>query len=149
MILEENMINNAYEIIIETLKPVIDSQKFTRQGEEYVFSNDKKAFRINHNAERNIFELDVANLEGGEAEFVNISNYLFDDSSDERDARSVGGDFLDSLNNELGIQRSVALRRKDVALPSKRNTAGPFEISKSFSLDIFPPTRPQPAIEVS
>lgn len=113
------MLNNAYEIIIETLKPVIESQKFVRQGDEYVFSNDKKAFRISHNAEKHVFELDVANLEGGEADFVNISNYLFDDSSDERDARSVGGDFLDSLNNELGIQRSVALRRKDVSLPSK------------------------------
>lgn len=113
------MINKAYEIITEALKPVIESQKFTRQGDEYVFSNSKKAFRINYNAERHIFELDVANLEGGEAEFYNVSNYLFDEASDERDARSVGGDFLDSLNNELGIQRSVALRRKDVFLPTK------------------------------
>ena len=134
------MINNAYEIIIETLKPVIDSQKFTRQGDEYVFSNDKKAFRIKHNAERHIFELDVANLEGGEAEFVNLSNYLFDDASDERDARSVGGDFLDSLNNELGIQRSVALRRKDVALPSKAaadTTPGSEAFANRF-LTLFP-----------
>ena len=134
------MINNAYEIIIETLKPVIESQNFTRQGEEYVFSNNKKAFRIQHNAEKNIFELDVANLEGGEAEFVNISNYLFDDSSDERDARSVGGDFLDTLNNELGIQRSVALRRKDVALPSKAaadTTPGSEAFANRF-LTLFP-----------
>ncbi len=134
------MLNNAYEIIIETLKPVIDAQKFVRQGDEYVFSNNKKAFRIVHNAEKSIFELDVANLEGGEAEFYNVSNYLFDDNSDERDARSVGGDFLDSLNNELGVQRSVALRRKDVSLPSKASsdaTPGVEAFANRF-LTLFP-----------
>ncbi len=134
------MLNNAYEIIIEVLKPVIESQKFTRQGDEYVFTNSKKAFRINYNAEKHIFELDVANLEGGEAEFYNISNYLFDETSDERDARSVGGDFLDSLNNDLGIQRSVALRRKDISLPSKASadaTPG-IEAFASRFLTLFP-----------
>ncbi len=134
------MLNKAYEIIIESLKPVIDSQKFTRQGDEYVFTNSKKAFRINYNTEKHVFELDVANLEGGEAEFYNVSNYLFDDSSDERDARSVGGDFLDSLNNDLGIQRSVALRRKDISLPSKASVEGTpgIEAFASRFLTLFP-----------
>ncbi len=118
------MLDKAYEIIIDALAPVIESQKFVRQGEEYVFTNDKKAFRISYDDQRHVFNLDVANLEGGEAEFYNVSNYLFDETSNEKDACSVGGDFLDSLNNELGVQRSVSLRRKDVTLPSKSKGEG-------------------------
>lgn len=114
------MIDNAYDIIIDILKPVIESQNFKRQGDEYVFVNDKHAFRIQHDDEKHVFNLDMSDLvRDGESEFYNISSYLFDDNSDERDAKSVGGDFLDSLNNSLGIQKSVSLRRKDVQLPSK------------------------------
>lgn len=135
------MINNAQDIILEVLAPVIDSQKFTRQGDECVFVNAKYAFRITYDQAKSVYVLDMAKLvEGGEAEFYNVSSYLFDDSSDERDARSVGGDFLDCLNNELGIQRSASLRKKDIALPSKSSGEGTpgIEAFTNRFLTIFP-----------
>ncbi len=135
------MLNNAQDIIIEVLAPVIDSQKFTRQGDECVYVNAKHAFRISYDADRHVYNLDMAKLvEGGEAEFYNVSSYLFDDSSDERDARSVGGDFLDCLNNELGIQRSASLRKRDVALPSKSSGEGTpgIEAFANRILTLFP-----------
>lgn len=119
------MLNNAQDIIIETLAPVIDSQKFIRQGDECVFVNSKYAFRISYDESKHIYSLDMSKLAQDDvAEFYNISTYLFDDSSTEKDARSVGGDFLDCLNNELGIQRSASLRKRDIALPSKASGEG-------------------------
>lgn len=135
------MLDNAQEIIIEVLKPVIESQKFTRQAEDCVFVNSNYAFRIVYDENRHVFNLDMSKLvEGGEAEFYNVSSYLFDDSSTERDARSVGGDFLDCLNNELGILRSASLRRNDVSLPSKAaadSTPGVEAFANRF-LTLFP-----------
>ncbi len=135
------MLNNAQDIILEVLSPVIEAQKFTRQGDECVFVNAKYAFRITYDGKKNVYMLDMAKLvEGGEAEFYNVSAYLFDDASDERDARSVGGDFLDCINNELGIQRSASLRKKDVVLPSKSTGEGTpgMEAFANRFLTVFP-----------
>ncbi len=135
------MLNNAQDIILEVLKPVIDSQKFVKQGDECVFVNANYAFRITYDSSKHIYLLDMAKLvEGGESDFYNVSSYLFDDSSDERDARSVGGDFLDCINNELGIQRSASLRKKDVALPSKATGEGTpgMEAFTNRFLTVFP-----------
>ncbi len=135
------MLNNAQDIILEVLAPVIEAKSFTRQGEECVYVNATHAFRITYDSAKHIYLLDVAKLvEGGEAEFYNVSSYLFDDSSTEKDARSVGGDFLDCLNNELGIQRSASLRKKDVALPSKATGEGTpgMEAFTNRFLTIFP-----------
>ena len=118
------MISNALDIIIEQLSPLISSQKFTRQdSDDCVFVNSKYAFRITYDADKKIYSLDKADLKDSEdAEFYNLSTYLFDDSSTERDAKSVGNDFLDSLNNALGIVRSVAMNKRDVKLPTKSKT---------------------------
>ncbi len=118
------MINNALDIIIGQLDSIIKSQKFVRQeGEDCVYVNNKCAFRITYDESRHVYLLDKADLADDKAsDFYNISSYLFDEDSTEKDAASVGNDFLDTLNNALGIVKSVAMNRREVPLPTKSKT---------------------------
>lgn len=115
------MLENSLDIVVGQLQPIITSQKFVKQdSEECVYANSTCAFRISYDADRHVYLLDKADLsESKESEFYNISSYLFDDSSTENDAKSVGNDFHDTLNNELGIVKSVAMTKRDVKLPTK------------------------------
>lgn len=115
------MIENALDIIVEQLKPILDSQKFVKQeSEDCVFVNKDYAYRIRYDDQKHVYLLDMATLKGEEqSDFVNRSAYLFDDASTEADARSVGNDFFDTMNNDLGLVRSVAMNKRDVPLPSK------------------------------
>ena len=49
---------------------------------------------------------------------------MFDEHSTESDAKSVGNDFLDTLNSELGLSRSVSIAKRDVPLPGKTKGDG-------------------------
>lgn len=115
------MIENALDIIVEQLKPIFTSQKFVKQdAEDCVYVNKDYAYRISYDAEKKAYLLDRATLKGEEqSEFVNRSMYLFDDGSTEADAKSVGNDFFDTINNDLGLVKSVAMNKRDVPLPSK------------------------------
>ena len=115
------MIENSLEILLGRLKPILDSQKFVRQdSEDCVFVNKECAFRIRYDGDKHVYLLEKADLkEDGPSDFYGLSSYLFDDQSTEADAKSVGNDFFDTLNNELGLVRSVAMNKRDVPLPGK------------------------------
>ena len=112
------MNDNALKIILGELEPVFSSQKLIRQqGDDVVYTNSTHAVKIWYNEERKLFMLDVAALNGDESvDFVNKSMYLFDEGHNEKDAKSVGSDFADTLNTVFGVTRT---RRASVDLPSK------------------------------
>lgn len=145
----ESMLN----VVISRLKPVIDSQKFVRQeSEDCVFVNSSCAFRIRYDENKHVFLLEKSDLkEDGASDFYTISSYLFDERSTEADAASVGNDFLDTLNNELGLARSVAMAKRDVPLPGKNKgdgTPGLETFSNRF-LTLFPAYKDQYKEEVA
>ncbi|MBP5618148.1 MAG: hypothetical protein J6X61_03250 [Clostridia bacterium] len=147
--MNEAMLN----VVIGQLKPVIDSQKFVRQeSEDCVFVNATCAFRIRYDEQKHIFLLEKSDLkEDGASEFYTISSYLFDDRSTEADAKSVGNDFLDTLNNELGLARSVAMAKRDVPLPGKSKGDGTpgLEAFCNRFLTLFPAYKDQYKEEVA
>lgn len=141
------MIENALDIIVEQLKPIFTSQKFVKQdAEDCVYVNKDYAYRISYDAERKVYLLDRAILKGEEQlEFTNRSMYLFDDRSTEADAKSVGNDFFDTMNNDLGLAKSVAMNKRDVPLPTKAKgdvTPG-IETFCSRFLTLFPAYKDQ------
>ena len=147
------MIENSLEILLDRLKPIIDSQKFVRQdSEDCVFVNKTCAFRIRYDEEKHVYVLEKSDLkEDGATEFYTLSSYLFDDRSTESDAQSVGNDFFDTLNNELGLARSVAMNKRDVPLPGKAKgdaTPGVETFCNRF-LTLFPAYKEQYKDEVS
>ncbi len=112
------MNENALNIILKQLEPVFTAQKLVRQGgEDVVYTNKTHAVKIWYDDERKLFMLDMAELNGAESiEFENKSMYLFDDGYNEKDAKSVGGDFADTLNKAFGVTRT---RTSSVDLPTK------------------------------
>ena len=141
------------QIVIGQLKPLIESQKFVKQdSEDCVFVNASCAFRIRYDEQKHVFMLEKSDLkEEGASEFYPLSSYLFDERSTEADAKSVGNDFLDTLNNELGLARSVAMAKRDVALPGKaKGDAVPgLEAFSNRFLTLFPVYKDQYKDEVA
>ena len=112
------MNENALKIILNELEPVFSAQKLVRQqGDEVVYTNSTHAVKIWYNEDRKLFMLDLAVLNGEESvDFVNKSMYLFDEGHNDKDAKSVGSDFADTLNDAFGVTQK---RRVSVDLPSK------------------------------
>ncbi|MBQ9958322.1 MAG: hypothetical protein IJO89_04665 [Clostridia bacterium] len=112
------MNDNALKIILNELEPVFAAQKLVRQqGDDVVYTNSTHAVKIWYNEEKKLFMLDLAVLNGEDSvDFVNKSMYLFDEGSNDKDAKSVGSDFADTLNNAFGV---VHTRRASIDLPSK------------------------------
>lgn len=112
------MNENALKIILDELEPVFASQKLVRQdGDDIVYSNKTHAVKIWYDEEKKLFMLDMAVLNGDESvEFVNKSMYLFDSNHNDKDAKAIGGDFVDTLNHAFGVVRT---RTSSVDLPSK------------------------------
>ena len=112
------MNDNALNIILKELEPVFSAQKLNRQdGDDVIYMNKTHAVKIWYNEERKLFMLDVAELNGEDSvDFVNKSMYLFDDTHNDKDAKAVGGDFVDTLNKIFGVTRG---RTASVDLPTK------------------------------
>ncbi len=105
-----------------------------------VFLHEKKAISVNYNEDRKMFTLSVADIdeEGVIGEYKEINAWLFDETHTERDATSVGIDFVHSLRKEFGIKTSKTIN-SIIDLPSA-STDGNINIS-SFTkkiLDVFP-----------
>lgn len=108
------------------------------------FANDKKAFSVNYNEEKQMYILSVADVEDGKiGEYIETNSWLFDDSQNAKDAVSVGMDFTSSLRKELGIKsvrRSSNVSTVDMPTASKGDSMDIGGFSKKM-LDVFPPLR--------
>ncbi len=117
------MLEKAYEIIIEEMKPLFDEQGFkpekSEDGEAYV--SDKKAVKIGFDEKKKMFSIYLADVQEGKiGDFSELSTWLFSDDYEEKDARSIGADFKDTLEEVLGIKKAAFnARRSQIDLPSK------------------------------
>lgn len=147
------MTDAMLEVVVGRLKPVIDSQKFVRQDSaDCVFVNSSCAFRVRYDDKKHVFLLEKSDLKEEDAsDFYMLSSYLFDEHSTEADARSVGNDFLDTLNSELGLTRSVNMAKRDVPLPGKTrgDTVPGLESFCNRFLTLFPAYKDQYKEEVA
>lgn len=132
------MDNRYYDNVIKEMQPFLDENGFVLK-EDGSFSNTKKAFTVKYDEAKQMYLLDVADVNDGVAgEYKQISAWLFDDSQNAKDAAAVGVDFVGSLRDELGIKTKRAVVT-DVELPSM-NKSGNMTVSGFTKklLDIFP-----------
>ncbi len=133
------MDNRYYENLIAEMKPFLDENGFKEN--ENGFLNDKKAFYVEYNEEKQTYNLFIADVNAEDnsiGEYSNVNSWLFDDSQNAKDAVSVGIDFTATLRKELGIK----IKRKidgDIALPtaSKGDSQNINGFAKKM-LDVFP-----------
>lgn len=133
------MDNRYYENVIAEMKGFIDENSFKEN--DGVFINEKKAFSVKYDEEKQFYILSVADVEDGTAgEYRNINSWLFDDSQTAKDAVSVGIDFVSSLRKELGIKptrRNANLNAIDMPTASKGDVIDISGFTKKI-LDVFP-----------
>ena len=97
------MDNRYYGTVIEEMTPFFEENGFKSEGD--TFANDKISVKIEYDEARQVYNLMCADLEDGKmGEYTAVSSYLFDDSQFERDAVSVGMDFVDTLKKKLGVK---------------------------------------------
>ena len=104
MILDVNFLDNKfYSIIVGEMGEFFDAHEFKDNGG--IYANETKAFKVDYNEDKKVFELYSADVAEGEVgEFKVISTYLFDEGHNEKDAVSVGIDFADIARKALGVK---------------------------------------------
>lgn len=121
------------------MKPFLEENGFKEN--DNVFSNEKKAFTVKYDEEKQMYKLSVADVDsesGSIGEYTEINSWLFDDSQNAKDAASVGIDFTSSLRKKLGI-KTVRKVNSNIELPtiSKGDSINITAFTKKM-LDIFP-----------
>ena len=132
------MDNRYFENVIAEMQAFINDNGFkaTNNG----FANDKKAFIVAYDDNRQMYTLSVADIEDGKAgEYKEINSWLFDDSQNAKDAVAVGMDFTSSLRTELGIKPVRRANNTNIDLPTA-SKSGSMDISgfTKKMLDVFP-----------
>ena len=121
------------------MSPFLDEHGFVSEGD--IFKNDKKAFKVSYDEEKQMYILATADIceENGDTEFTVINSWLFDDSQNAKDAVSVGIDFTDSMRKELGVtvKRRTATNSIDLPTASKGDRMDISGFTKKM-LDVFP-----------
>ncbi len=106
---------NVYDEIAKQLTATNNEFGFKRKKEskdnELVFSGDKGIYRLTHNAESNIIQLEVAYEDKGEeTEYNIISKSLFDlEVVDLREIKSLSNEIIDELERLFKVRKPVNL----------------------------------------
>ena len=131
------MDNRYYDSVIKEMKPFLDENGLKEV--EGGFANETKKIAVRYDDAKQTYSLFVAvkDEEGNFGEETAVNTWLFDDSQTEKDAVSVGIDFVNSLRKELGVK--MAKRGADVSLPtaSKNGGMNVTGFAKKM-LDVFP-----------
>lgn len=135
------MNQEAYNIVIQLIRPVLQEKEFAPvKGHETVYSNGKQAYQVVYREDNRVFELQSAELEeSGEIpeDWDTVTNYLFDESSTEKDAKSVGLDFAETLEEKLGIRKKKQTP-VSYALPKAPKNANNLDRFTQRFLALFP-----------
>lgn len=130
------MDNRYYESVINEMKPFLDENGFKKQPDGS-FLGEKKAVKVSYDEARQMYLLYMADVEEGTVgEYSEISAWLFDDTQNERDASSVGIDFIGIVRDKMGIKLTRATGGA-VELPNSSKNGSITAFAKKV-LDVYP-----------
>ncbi len=111
------MDNRYYGTVIDEMTPFFEENGFKAEGE--TFANERVSVKIEYDEARQVYKLLYAQIEDGKTgDYAIASSYLFDDSQLERDAVSVGMDFVDTLKKKLGVKAKRKVNAAGIDLPT-------------------------------
>lgn len=124
------MNSQVQEKILEQLAGIIEAANFKANEDKTEYKNEKIAFKISHDEEKQLLLLDVAGVdENGEVgEYSNASSWLFENPEELRDAESAGMDFFDTLKSKIGMKNTRINRNGEIAMPSKEKSGNSYNI---------------------
>ncbi len=131
------MENKYFEVILKELSPFFSEHNI--EAKDGYYANQNKAIKIDYADDRKMFTLSVADIEDGIIDdYREINAWLFDESYSEKDAVSVGLDFIISLRKEFGIKSGRTLNNiVDLPTATKGGSTNVTAFSKKI-LDVFP-----------
>lgn len=138
------MDNRYYENVITEMKPFLDENSF-KSCEDGSFANDKKSVKIGYDEARQMYIMNIADIEEGKiGEYVEVNAWFFDDSQNAKDAVSVGIDFVNSLRKNLGIKVKRVASAGEIDLPTaaKNGSMTVTGFTKKM-LDVYPELKEQ------
>lgn len=107
-----------FDAVFAAMDPILSENGVTADGN--IRRNDSRAFKVEYNGDKKVFELYSAAVTDGEiGEYTLATSYLFDEASTEKDATAVGIDFSDTALSLLGVSTRRTRSAGDVALPGK------------------------------
>lgn len=120
------------------MKPFIEEQGFV-SNEHGIYANAQKAFEVRYDDACQMYILSVADVreDNSYSEYKELNAWLFDDSQTAKDAESVGIDFVNSLNKELGIKAKRANVSVELPTANKSGSMNVTGFTKKM-LDVFP-----------
>ncbi|MCQ2477755.1 MAG: hypothetical protein MJ091_00855 [Clostridia bacterium] len=134
------MDNKYYSGVIAEMQDFFDENGFT-VNKDNEYTSASKAVKVEYNEEKQTYELYMAEInENEKGEYALASSWLFDDSQTEKDAGSVGIDFVNTLRDSMGIKvKRTVSSASSVDLPTasadgSMKTAG---FAKKV-LDVYP-----------
>lgn len=131
------MDNRYYDAVIAEMSPFFEENGL--KGDNGVFANDTKALKIEYDEARQVYNLLCADVTDGTAgEFSAISSFLFDDSQTEKDAASVGIDFIDSAKKVLGVKTKRKSISGEADLPSASSETVTVSVLVAKLLAVYP-----------
>ncbi len=136
------MDKNNYKVISDGVYEVLKPKNYKIEKYEMgeYFSDSKRAFMIDYDESKKLIVLKTAVLQENESvEWREVSSWLFDENSDDKDKNGIKNDFCDSVLETLGDKAGLGGMKK-VEMPSKKKKADTIDM-ESFSarfLDICP-----------
>ncbi|MBQ2677016.1 MAG: hypothetical protein IJF54_06435 [Clostridia bacterium] len=134
------MDKSNYLIITEAVEKLLFEKGFKLSSDESLeyYSNGEKAVMIEYDA-KGLLCLKSATLQEGQGvEWKVMSSWAMDEKTPDRDKSSIANDFIDSINDFMGVK--LTQTRTQVDLPSKHLKADTVDI-ESFTarfLAIYP-----------
>ena len=113
------MENHFLDILLEELAEVISSQSFELQ-EDGSYLNADKRFKIEFEENTMLYRLLLSQADD-EPQYVTVSSWKFNEEKGEKEARTIGKDFADTLYTKLGLNKNRRQLASGVPLPSKKS----------------------------
>ncbi len=135
----------AYNHIIDTIKPLLNQKNFSFNDEIGYFSDDTTAYRVAFIEEKNLFELQRCELDEEKKandEWNTLSSWLFLPQYTLQDAKSIANDFTDTLQSNLGLKTKVNVNRNTLPEKSNKDECSVNTLTARF-LTIFPQYKEQ------
>lgn len=131
------MENHFFDIVMEQLAGLISEQGFAKR-EDGAYANEAKCFKVEYNEEAGLYNLYLADA-ADEPEYATVSSWSFNDEKGEKEAKTIGLDFLDTLRTKLGIKQNYAKTAANVPLPKKSGAkVGDINALAQHMLAVFP-----------
>ncbi len=114
------MENHFFDVVLKQLEEFIKEQGFEKR-EDGSYQNESKCFKIEFDETQGLYNLYLADADD-QPEFATVSSWRFSDEKGEKEATTIGRDFLDTLQTKMGVKANVVKSAANIPLPKKSSS---------------------------